>query len=679
MNGAHSLVRTLLAAGVDTCFANPGTSEMHFVAALDQVPGMRCVLGLQENVVTGMADGYWRLAGKPACTLLHCGPGLANGLGNLHNARRARAGIVNIVGDQATWHRPFDPPLAADTEGLARTVSAWVRTSRSARDVGRDAAAAVQAAATHPGQVATLVLPSDASWDEGGEVAQPLPVPAPVAVDGSAVDNAARVLRSGRKVLLLLAGSALLDEGQQAAWRIAQATGAQLMADYVVGRVARGRGRLPLARVPYATDAAIEALAKFQDVVLVGAKTPVGFFAYPGKPSVQVAAGANVHVLARPEQDEVAALRALAEALQAAPAEMPDPGPRPGVPSGTPTPEKLAQLVAAVLPDHAIVSDESVSYGRGFYPHTHAAAPHDWLHLAGGAIGDGLPVATGAAIGAGAQRRVVSLQADGSAMYSLQALWSSRATGFCSTALAPRATPRCTSATIDTMTTGTSRAVPPGCLSCCSRSQPSMSGSSRSRITTRGRPRASQSSASRAVPTRTTSKPSGSSCSRISSAACSLSSITSAIAPPALSLSASPCAGALSGAASTGSRQGSHTNSCVPWPGVLERATVPPCSRASWLTSTRPRPVPSLSRDSDESLCENMVNRRCASAGAMPMPLSATQICRNSGLSKGGRGRRTSVGPSAAQCRTSCDVTRRASSATSPPSVVNFTALVSRL
>jgi acetolactate synthase-1/2/3 large subunit len=423
MNGARSLVETLLAAGVDTCFANPGTSEMHFVAALDQAQGMRCVLGLQENVVTGMADGYWRMAGKPACTLLHCGPGLANGLGNLHNARRAHAGIVNIVGDQATWHRTFDPPLAADTQALARTMSSWVRTCAAAPEVGRDAAAAVQAARMSQGQIATLVLPSDASWDEGGVVAQPLPVPPSPPVAGAAIDNAVRVLRSGGKVLLLLAGAAVLEEAQGLAWRICSATGCGLMADYVNARVARGRGRLQLDRVPYSTDMALDALAKYEHIILVNSKTPVGFFAYPGKPSLLHAPGAQVHVLSTPEQDPVAALGDLARALRAGPAAIPDPGPRPDAASGAPTPEKLAQTVAALLPDQAIVSDESVSYGRGFYRFTHAAAPHDWLHLAGGAIGDGLPVATGAAIGAPG-RRVVSLQADGSAMYSLQSLWT---------------------------------------------------------------------------------------------------------------------------------------------------------------------------------------------------------------------------------------------------------------
>ncbi len=425
MNGAHSLVHTLLTSGVDTCFANPGTSEMHFVAALDQIPGMDCVLGLQENVVTGMADGYWRIARKPACTLLHCGPGLANGLANLHNARRAHAGIVNIVGDQATFHRQHDAPLTADTEAMARTVSHWVRTSTRAEDVGRDAAAAVQAARSAPGQVATLVLPSDASWNDGGAAAAALPVPAATAPDPFAIDNAARVLRAaGRDTLILLADAAVRGPCQALAWRVAQATGATLMADFMNAHVERGRGRLPLERVPYVSDLALKTLARFQHIVLVGAKPPVGFFAYPGKPSVQYPPTAQLHRLSRLDQDAGAALQALAEALNAPAAALPDAGPRPDIVRGKPTPEGLAQTLAAVMPEHAIVSDESVSFGRGFYAHTHAAPAHDWLHLAGGAIGDGLPVATGAALGARRQRRVISLQADGSAMYSLQALWT---------------------------------------------------------------------------------------------------------------------------------------------------------------------------------------------------------------------------------------------------------------
>ncbi len=424
MNGAHSLVKTLLNAGIDTCFANPGTSEMHFVAALDQIPGMRCVLGLQENIVTGMADGYYRLAGKPACTLLHCGPGLANGLGNLHNARRARSGIVNIVGDQATYHRPLDAPLTADTDGMARTVSAWVRTSSSAAEVGRDAAAAAQAARTLPGQVATLILPSDASWDEGGVVADPLSVPAPPAVDARVVQQAARVLRASQNVLILLGGRAALAAPQSYAQRIAQASGAAIMVAFGTPQVARGRGRMQLERVPYNTDLACAALRRFEHIILVCAKAPVGFFAYPGKPSKHYPQQAQLHVLARDEQDPAAALRALAEELAAPEAAMPDPGPRPRAATGAPTPEGLATTLAALMPENTIVADESVSFGRNFYAQTHAAPAHDWLHLAGGAIGEGLPMATGAAIGSGGSRRVISLQADGSAMYSLQALWT---------------------------------------------------------------------------------------------------------------------------------------------------------------------------------------------------------------------------------------------------------------
>lgn len=424
MNGAESLVRTLLKSDIDTCFANPGTSEMHFVAALDQIPGMHCVLGLQENVVTGMADGYFRIARKPASTLLHCGPGLANGLANIHNARRAQSGMVNIVGDQATYHRPLDAPLTTDTASLARTASHWVHTSTRSSEVGQNAAMAVQAAKTAPGQIATLILPSDTCWDEGGIVAEPIKAPAPPPLDPFAVEQAARILRSGESTLILLAGESLLAPGQPPAWRISQATGATLMADIMGAHLARGHGRLRLEKVPYNTDLARETLSGYKNIILVGAREPVGFFAYPGKPSTQYPPDAQLLTLSRPGQSSMAALQALADELQAPEIEMPTPGPRPGAPTGEVSSEGLAQAVAALMPQNAIVSDESITYGRNFYPHTFAAPSHDWLHLVGGAIGDGLPVATGAAIGANGERRVISLQADGSAMYSLQALWT---------------------------------------------------------------------------------------------------------------------------------------------------------------------------------------------------------------------------------------------------------------
>jgi len=424
MNGAESLVHTLLKSGVDTCFANPGTSEMHFVGALDRIPGMKCVLGLQENVVTGMADGYYRIAGKPACTLLHCGPGLANGIANLHNARRARAGIVNIVGDQATYHRPHDAPLTADTDGLARTVSHWVRTSLHASEVGRDAAAAVQAARAPSAQIATLILPADASWNPGGVVAGPLPVPAAPPADPHAVANAARVLRSHRNVLILLGDPATLAGPQALAWRVARATGADLLTSYTHAHLARGRGRVPVERLPYAMDAALQVLSRYEHIILVNTKAPVGFFAYPGKPSIQYRSDAQIHVLTRAEQDPETALRALADELGAPAVALPDPGPRPEAVGGAPTQQGLALTLAALMPEHAIVSNESISFLRDAYRLTHAAPAHDWLNLAGGAIGEGLPLATGAAIAAGGERRVISLQADGSAMYSLQALWT---------------------------------------------------------------------------------------------------------------------------------------------------------------------------------------------------------------------------------------------------------------
>jgi len=423
VNGAESLVHTLLGAGVDVCFANPGTSEMHFVAALDRIPGMRCVLGLQENVVTGMADGYWRMARKPAATLLHCGPGLANGLANLHNARRARSGIVNCVGDQATYHRPHDAPLTADTEGWARGVSVWVRTSQRAAEVGRDAAVAVQAAMTSPGQVATLILPSDTCWDEGGEVAAPLPVPAAPQADPLAIRNAARVLRERKDVLILLGGLALTQEAQALAWSVAQATGNAVMAEGSNGRMERGRGRLALERVPYPADQAIEALKPYGAIVLVNSRPPVGFFAYPGKPSRHHRLDAETCLMTRYEADPIQALRALAEEVGAKPVAFRDPGPRPDPARGAPTPEGLARTMAALMPEDAVVADESVSFGRGFFKETYAAPPHDWLQITGGAIGCGIPLATGAAIGAKG-RRVVNLQADGSGMYTLQGLWT---------------------------------------------------------------------------------------------------------------------------------------------------------------------------------------------------------------------------------------------------------------
>jgi acetolactate synthase-1/2/3 large subunit len=421
MNGAESLVQTLLASGVDTCFANPGTSEMHFVAALDRVPGMRCVLGLFEGVVTGAADGYARMAGRPAATLLHCGPGLANGLSNLHNARRAGVPLLNCVGDQATYHRPLDAPLTADSEGWARGVG-WVRTARHAATVGADAAVAVQAARTGHGQIATLILPSDTCWDEGGVVAAALPPPPPPAVAPASVQAAARLLRSGEPVLLLLGNAALGAAAIADARHIAAATGARVSGQMFNTRIERGRGRHRVERVPYPVESALAMLAGVRHAILVGATPPVGFFAYPDKPGTLLPPDAQIHVLARPDQDAAGALADLADLLGAATI-APPPAERLQPATGTISPDAFGRSLAALLPDGAIIADESITFGRSLFAATQGAAPHDWLQVMGGSIGGGMPLATGAAIGAPG-RRVVNLEADGSAMYTLQALWT---------------------------------------------------------------------------------------------------------------------------------------------------------------------------------------------------------------------------------------------------------------
>jgi acetolactate synthase I/II/III large subunit len=424
MNGAESLVHSLLKSGVTTCFSNPGTSEMHFVAALDRIPGLHCVLGLFEGVVTGAADGYARMAGMPAATLLHCGPGLANGLANLHNARRAATPVVNIVGDQATYHRPLDPPLTADTEGWARGVSGWVRTATDVRTVGSDAATAVQASMMAPGQVATLILPSDTSWNEGGVVAEALPRLAASTVSPGQIEAAVNALRrGGAGVVLLLGGTALHEKGLALAHRISAATGCRVMAQGSNARMARGQGRLPVERVPYVVDVAVKAMAGTKQLILVGSRRPVTFFAYPNMVQSSVPDDAEVHVLARPEQDISDALARLADALDCPTIAAPNNGTRPDPGKGALTPEAVAATLGALMPDDAVIADESVTFGCGFFAATRAAPPHDWLNVTGGAIGGGMPMATGAAIGAPG-RRVINLQADGSAMYTMQALWT---------------------------------------------------------------------------------------------------------------------------------------------------------------------------------------------------------------------------------------------------------------
>jgi acetolactate synthase-1/2/3 large subunit len=424
MNGAESLVRSLIASGVDTCFTNPGTSEMHFVAALDSVPGMRSVLALFEGVATGAADGYYRMAERPACTLLHLGPGLANGLANLHNAKKAGSGVVNIVGEHAASHIELDAPLTADIAGIARPMSHWVHASASAADVGADAARAVQAARTAPGQVATLILPSDTAWTEGGQVADRLAVPEPGQADSAALERAVAAL-DGLESLLLLGGAALRDVGLDAAGRIAASTGCALMSEWSNARLERGAGRVAVSKVPYPIDMALETLSGFKRIVLVGARAPIGFFAYPGKPARLTREDAEIIELAGAGDDLTGTLEALSSAVGAVEVAPAGVGTRQDMllPQGAATPEAIAAVLARTIPENAIVVDESVTTGRAFFPATTGAAPHTWLNNCGGSIGYGLPVSVGAAM-ACPDRKVLALTGDGSAMYTLQALWT---------------------------------------------------------------------------------------------------------------------------------------------------------------------------------------------------------------------------------------------------------------
>ena len=424
MNGAQALIRTLVASGVDTCFANPGTSEMHFVAALDSVPEMRGVLALFEGVATGAADGYARMADRPAATLLHLGPGLGNGLANLHNARKGRVPVVNVVGDHATYHKQYDAQLESDIVTVARNVSSWIRTSASPGDVGQDAADCVTAAAGPPGGVATLILPADTSWSDGGEVGTPAPAPTRAPVDGEVVDTVAKALRSGEPAALLLGGAALRGPALIAASRAANTAGAKLLSETFPTRTERGAGLPAVERIAYLAEFATMQLAGLRHLVIVDSKAPVSFFAYPGKPSYLVPDDCEVHVLAEGHHDVAGALDALAEAL-GAPADGAtlSPAERPDLPTGPLTAEAIAQAVGALLPEGAIVSDEANTSGLSIPGHTVGAPQHDWLCLTGGAIGQGMPVATGAAV-ACPDRKVVSLEADGSALYTIQALWT---------------------------------------------------------------------------------------------------------------------------------------------------------------------------------------------------------------------------------------------------------------
>lgn len=426
MNGAECLLRTLLANEIDLCLANPGTSEMQFVSALDRATEMRGVLCLFEGVCSGAADGYARMTRKPAATLLHLGPGLANGLANFHNARKARSPIVNIVGEHATGHLRYNAPLTTDIAAFARTVSHCVRTVARADEMGAAASAAVGAALAPPGHISTLIVPADFSWSEAGRPGPAVPRPEAPVPAPQAIREAARLLRSGERTGLLLGGGALLHGALETAGRISAATGVPVFADRYAARMARGGDRFAPERLAYFPEQAEPMLAGLRRIILVETQPPVSFFAYPGLRSCLAPENCTMHVLAAENENGTAALAALAGELDAPPSGpvLPAPPPPPVLPdSGALTLEAIGRTLAVLMPEGAIVSDEAISSGEPILRQLGAAAPYDHLPVTGGSIGQGLPVALGAAL-ACPDRKVIALEADGSGMYTLQSLWT---------------------------------------------------------------------------------------------------------------------------------------------------------------------------------------------------------------------------------------------------------------
>ena len=425
MNGAESLLRTLVNNNITTCFTNPGTSEMQFVAAADRVPDMRCVLCLAEGVVSGAADGFSRMSDTLPTTLLHLGPGLGNGLANFHNAMRAGAPIVNIVGDHATTHKQYDAPLASDVAAYAKPVSAWIKESATAADIPADALAAITAARQPPGHIATLIIPADCSWNHcPADPGQKAAVPTRPKVADDAVKKVAEALRTREPAALLLGDHALLEEGAGLASVISNHVNARIFSHTFTARITRGAGRGNIERLPYFPEAIIETLTGIRHLIIAGTKPPVSFFAYPNLPSYLVPPDCRVHHLAGAGDDVVDALARVIDELGAgrvSPILMPLK--KPHLPAGELTPETIGLSVAALMPENAVVAEEAISSGGNLIPATATTEPHDWLFTTGGAIGQGLPNATGAAL-ACPDRKVLCLQADGSGMYTLQALWT---------------------------------------------------------------------------------------------------------------------------------------------------------------------------------------------------------------------------------------------------------------
>lgn len=424
MTGGECLLRTLVNHGITTCFMNPGTSEMQFVTALDRVPEMRGVLCLQEVVVSGAADGYARMAGKPAATLLHLGPGMGNALSNFHNARKARSPIVNVIGEHATFHLPYDAPLTADVAAFAHPVSKWLRTAPSADSIGPLTSEAYAAAMRAPSGIASLIVPADWSWSESAPVGEPVSEPPAQEPDEQRIEAALEYLRHGEKCALIVNGRAASEPGASVVAQIAAATGARVFANRFAARMTSGRGAFRPTRIPYFPEMAEAALAGLTHAILLDMSEPVSFFGYPGRRSTLLPAGCAITTLAAAHEDVPGALSKVAARCGPPRTTHADP-PAAVLPMDGPlTPETIGAVIAALIPEGAVVVDEMVSSGFPVHEALRGAPAHEVLPVTGGSIGQGLPLAVGVAVAVAGQRKVLALEGDGSGMYSPQALWT---------------------------------------------------------------------------------------------------------------------------------------------------------------------------------------------------------------------------------------------------------------
>ena len=424
MNGAESMLESLINNGVDVCFTNPGTSEMHMVSAIGKTQGMRAILGLFEGVCTGAADGYGRMAGKPACTLLHLGPGLSNGSANLHNAYKANSPIINLIGDHATYHKKHDAPLTSDVIGLATPVSHWVKTSVDAKSLPNDAVQAVNIANTGLGKISTLIVPADCAWNESVAPISENNRPRIPTVEKAAVDVAMQLLSNGKPTLLLLNNMALTEPSLVLVDKIAQASGARVFRDTFIRRMPRGKGCCAVERLGYFSEEAMEQVKGIEQFIMVGTKAPVAFFAYPDKENEFYSKNTTLHTLCTQDENAEDALHHLVQALGAN-----NIAPRfvqlekPGLGTGDLTPETIGQTFSELMPSNAIIVDEAVTSSGPCQKYSATSEYHDWIDLTGGSIGFGLPFSIGAAV-ACPDRKVICIHGDGGAMYTIQSLWT---------------------------------------------------------------------------------------------------------------------------------------------------------------------------------------------------------------------------------------------------------------